>query len=122
MGESIKDVLTKEEYEKFNRRSTASIIGSAKHEGFEDPYGFSYELLYWYGMDEITESEYFRLHEEYWMAEHRMKGKVATPIIKEHAEAPLVSPRSKELYKKWFINGLINTKAVNLYEEHKENR
>lgn len=98
---------------------TDDVIGSAIHEGLEDPYGFHWETLYWYGKEEITESEYFRLHEEYWMAESRMKGKKATHIIKEHAEAPLVSPRSKELFKKWFINGLINTKAVCVRDEHK---
>ncbi len=108
--------------EKRVRMFTDDAIGSSKHEGLEDPYGFHWETLYWYGMDEITKDEYLRLHEEYWMAEQRMKGEEATPIIKKDAEAPLESSRSKELFKKWFINGLINTKAVSLYEEHKENR
>lgn len=77
------------------------VIGSAMHEGMEDPYNFYYEVLYRYER-EITKEEYFRLCEEYHAALDHIEGKPHEVIVKAWAEYPLKTPRAREMYHRWF--------------------
>lgn len=86
--------------EKRKRMIVDSVIGSAIHEGMEDPYNFYYEALYYYP-DEISREEYLRLCGEYQRALDRIDGKPIHPLA-DYENYPLKSKRAKEMYHRWF--------------------